>query len=122
MYVVIQSKSKAVFRLNKELMKGSIDILLLSQLSSHDQYGYEIVQTLKLQSGNTYHMSEGTLYPALQRLERKGLVSSYWGQSDKGARRKYYKITDNGLVQLDQQLNEWKKVNALIQICTGGAG
>jgi PadR family transcriptional regulator PadR len=106
--------------LDKELMKGSIDILLLSEVGTTDKYGYEIVQSLKQKSKDAYHMSEGTLYPALKRLERKGFVSSYWGDSDGGGRRKYYHIEDQGRVQLANQIKQWQQVNLLIQICTGG--
>lgn len=108
--------------MSKELMKGSIDILLLSELRSGDKYGYEIVQAIKKKSSDTYQMSEGTLYPALKRLERKELLTSYWGEdSGSGGRRKYYRITESGLKQLDQQLAEWNNLNNLIQVCTGGA-
>ena len=57
--------------MDKEIMKGSIDILLLSLLNKRDMYGYEIVKTLKENSNELYNMSEGTLYPALKRLENK---------------------------------------------------
>jgi PadR family transcriptional regulator PadR len=108
--------------MSKELMKGSIDILLLSELQSGDKYGYEIVQAIKKKSSNTYNMSEGTLYPALKRLEHKELLTSYWGaDSGSGGRRKYYRITESGNKHLLQRLAEWKSINNLIQVCTGGA-
>lgn len=66
--------------MDKEMMKGSIDILLLSELNRHDSYGYEIVKNLKQRSNDLYDMSEGTLYPALKRLEKKEFVESYWGK------------------------------------------
>ncbi len=100
-------------------MKGSIDILLLSLLVSQDMYGYEIVKHLKTKSNDLYKMSEGTLYPALKRLEIKKLLTSYWGESEAGGRRKYYKITEEGTKQLNEKLNEWQKVNNLIKACTG---
>ena len=65
-------------------------------------------------------MSEGTLYSALKRLEQKGYLESYWGDDEGlGGRRKYYHITQEGLLQLEQQVKEWKEVNKLIQLCTG---
>jgi PadR family transcriptional regulator, regulatory protein PadR len=110
-----------MLQMSKELMKGSIDILLLSELRHGDNYGFEIVQGLKRKSSETYHMSEGTLYPALKRLEHKELVISYWGEgTSSGGRRKYYRITQTGILQLDQQVQEWNKLNKLIQVCTGG--
>ncbi|RWZ58660.1 PadR family transcriptional regulator [Halobacillus fulvus] len=99
--------------MDREIMKGSIDILMLGLLSKKDMYGYEIVKQLKKQSNDLYNMSEGTLYPALKRLEKKGWLTAYWHETDNG-RRKYYRITDEGNVVLDQKLGQWKSVNDLI--------
>ncbi|RSL31728.1 PadR family transcriptional regulator [Salibacterium salarium] len=99
--------------MDREIMKGSIDILMLSLVSKNDMYGYEIVKHLKEQSENLYNMSEGTLYPALKRLEKKQYFISYWSETTNG-RRKYYKITDEGRTILNQKLDQWKSVNELI--------
>lgn len=106
--------------MEKEIMKGSIDILLLSLISKRDMYGYEIVKTLKENSNDLYNMSEGTLYPALKRLENKGCVESYWGDSDTGGRRKYYRITQNGKKVLEKKLREWNQIHQLIKVCSEG--
>lgn len=106
--------------MDKELMKGSIDILLLSQIAQRDTYGFEIIKNLELKSNNLYSMSEGTLYPALQRLEQKKLLEAYWGDSETGGRRKYYKITDQGKKELSKKIEEWKRVNDLINSCREG--
>lgn len=103
--------------MDKELMKGSIDILLLSQLALKDMYGFEIVKSLQAKSNNLYKMSEGTLYPALQRLEQKKYLSSYWGDSQGGGRRKYYSITDYGKKELIKKIEEWNRINELINSC-----
>lgn len=100
--------------MDRELMKGSIDILLLSQLNKKDMYGYEIVRNLQLMSRNLYKMSEGTLYPALSRLEQKEYLSSYWESSETGGRRKYYSITIQGKKVLKKKINDWERVNELI--------
>lgn len=105
--------------MNSELMKGSIDILLLSQILQADRYGFEIVKLLHEKSNNYYKMSEGTLYPALQRLEQKKLLESYWGDSDTGGRRKYYHITEQGKKELTKKLHEWDKMSELINSCKG---
>lgn len=107
--------------MSKELWKGSIDILILSELRREDRYGFAIVQAIKAKSGDAYSMSEGTLYPALKRLESRGLVESYWGDEVTSAgRRKYYRITPQGITRLSEQVKEWNKLNALIQVSTGG--
>lgn len=101
-------------------MKGSIDILLLSLLNKRDMYGYEIVKTLKENSNEIYNMSEGTLYPALKRLENKNCLQSYWETSEVGGRRKYYRITDEGNKELSKKLDEWSRINNLIKVCSEG--
>ena len=99
--------------MDREIMKGSIDILMLGLLSKQEMYGYEMVKRLKSQNNNLYNMSEGTLYPALKRLEKKGWLTSYWSESLSG-RRKYYQITDEGRGILNEKLKEWKNINDLI--------
>ncbi|WP_079479094.1 PadR family transcriptional regulator [Halobacillus salinus] len=99
--------------MDREIMKGSIDILMLGLLSKQDMYGYEIVKRLKEQSDDLYNMSEGTLYPALKRLEKKEWLTSYWSDTPSG-RRKYYRITEEGDIRLVQKLGEWKSVHDLI--------
>lgn len=103
--------------MNSELLKGSIDILLLSQLSAGDSYGFEILKKLLEKSGDYYKMSEGTLYPALQRLEQKMLLTSYWGEVSSGGRRKYYSLTEEGKKELSKKLEEWDRMSELVNSC-----
>jgi DNA-binding PadR family transcriptional regulator len=102
---------------NKEMLKGSIDILLLSLIDKEDLYGYEIAKRLKEKSNDFYSMGEGTLYPALQRLEKQKLIKAYWGDSESGGRRKYYSITEEGKKELSKKLNDWDVLNHLIKSC-----
>ena len=106
--------------MDKELLKGSLDIILLVLLSKKELYGYEIARLIKEYSNLLYEIGEGTLYPALKRLEDKKLLDSYWGETDKGGRRKYYKITLQGKVELEQKLASWKTINDLIFNCLKG--
>ncbi|WP_408011584.1 PadR family transcriptional regulator [Pseudalkalibacillus sp. A8] len=62
---------------------------------------------------------EGTLYPALKRLETKGFIQSYWSKQHEGNRRKYYTLTDDGRKELEKKLSNWKKIDFLIQKCSG---
>lgn len=103
--------------MDKELMKGSIDILILSLIAKQDMYGYDIVKNLQVKSNNLYKMSEGTLYPALQRLEQKNYLESYWGNSETGGRRKYYNITEHGKKELLKKIEEWDRMSELINSC-----
>ncbi|AEB74960.1 PadR family transcriptional regulator [Clostridium botulinum] len=105
--------------MDKEIMKGSIDILLLSIINRNDTYGYEIAKCIKEKSSNMYSMGEGTLYPALKRLEGKELVESYWEKSSLVGRRKYYRITELGKEVLKEKLDNWNSVTKLINMFKG---
>lgn len=99
--------------MDKEMMKGSIDVLLLSLIANKDLYGYEMTKKLKDLSKDAYEMSEGTLYSALKRMERKEWVRSYWSDPASG-RRKYYTLTEKGKMELRRKRKEWATLNDLI--------
>ena len=109
-------------RINKELMKGSTAILILTLLEKEDMYGYSITSELKKKTENMLDLKEGTLYPMLHGLEEAHAVDSYWRDSDNGKRRKYYRITEEGKEILFQKLQEWgaytRAVNSVVRtIC-----
>ena len=106
--------------MDKELMKGSTEILLLSLIEKEDLYGYEIAKRLKEKSKDLYSMGEGTLYPALQRMEKKSFIKSYWVTLESGGRRKYYAITEDGKKELIEKLNQWNILSDLIKSCKEG--
>lgn len=106
--------------MDKELLKGSIDILILALSSKKDVYGYEITKIIKKYTNSLYEMGEGTLYPALKRLEVRKYLTSYWGDTDKGGRRKYYKITDEGKRGLQEKLDSYNLINLAINECLRG--
>ncbi|RWZ60635.1 PadR family transcriptional regulator [Halobacillus fulvus] len=105
--------------MDRELMRGSIEILLLSILAQEDCYGYQMTKKLRVLSEDAYQMNEGTLYPALKRLEKKEYVSSYWSSESAGGRRKYYSITEEGRTILARKLEDWKQINSLIENTAG---
>lgn len=95
-------------KINKELMKGSTSMLLLSVLEKKEMYGYQIIKELELRSEDVFSMNEGTLYPILHTMEKDGLLDSYWENTTSSRKRKYYRITDKGKKALQEQKNEWK--------------
>lgn len=105
--------------MDQEMMKGSIDLILLSLISQRDLYGYEIVKILKELSDDTYEMGEGTLYAALKRLEKKSWVESYWRETESG-RRKYYRLTDEGGRALENKQENWEWMNTLVKRSSEG--
>ncbi|MBS4209923.1 PadR family transcriptional regulator [Bacillus sp. FJAT-50079] len=105
--------------MDKEMMKGSIDLLLLSLIAQRDLYGYEMIQIMKQLSDDTYEMSEGTLYAALKRLEKRDWVESYWHVTDSG-RRKYYRMKDAGKKALESKRENWKWMDTLVRKSSEG--
>ncbi|RIX60172.1 PadR family transcriptional regulator [Paenibacillus nanensis] len=93
-------------KINKELMKGSTVMLILSLLGRKDMYGYEMTKEIERSSASVFTLKEGTLYPILHTLESEKLVEAYWHEEG-GRRRKYYRITENGRRQLEEKHKEW---------------
>lgn len=94
---------------NRELVKGSTSILVLQLLNERDMYGYELVKEMAKRSDDQLQMKEGTLYPALHKMEKQAYVEHYWKQQEKGPARKYYRITEEGREILAERTSEWKQ-------------
>ncbi len=101
---------------SKELLKGSTDTLLLSLLSRERMYGYRLAKEMEGQSGGYLRFKEGTLYPALHRLERDGLVKGVWEVSSSRQRRRYYYITEEGRSKLKSMLEEWRDFSRAVNL------
>ncbi|MCR8845959.1 PadR family transcriptional regulator [Paenibacillus sp. SC116] len=93
-------------KIKKELMKGSTVILILTLLNRKDMYGYEMTKEIELRSEGIFTFKEGTLYPILHTLEVDRLVESYWNEEG-GRKRKYYRLTEEGSLQLVDKKQEW---------------
>lgn len=91
----------------RELLKGNTETLLLSLISENPQYGYQIIKELGKRSQGYFRFKEGTLYPALHRLEDEGLIIGRWEHPPSGQERRYYHITDKGRKALMEKLSEW---------------
>jgi len=103
----------------QDLIKGSIDSLLLCLISQQPMYGYQIIKELVGRSEGYFKFKEGTLYPALHRLERAGLIQGKWQVLPTGQQRKYYHITDKGQAVLVEKRGQWREfltaMNLIIQ-------
>jgi DNA-binding PadR family transcriptional regulator len=93
-------------RVNREALKGHLDLLILAVLGSGPAHGYAVIEALSRRSEGTFDLPEGTVYPALHRLEQAGLVSSRWSD-ETGRRRRVYELTRRGLGALGEQRSEW---------------
>jgi len=98
-------------------VKGSLSLLVLHALSKGSSYGYQIAREIKTRSGDVLDFQEGTLYPALHRLEKGGFIEAYVVSVD-GRRRRYYRLTEAGARALDEERSTWftyvQAVNALL--------
>jgi PadR family transcriptional regulator PadR len=94
--------------MNKERLKGNLDLLLLSVLAAGPAHGYAIISALRDRSEGMFDLPEGTIYPALHRLEDAGLLVSSWAETD-GRRRRVYGMTDQGAAALAAEQTEWRR-------------
>ncbi len=89
-----------------QVLKGHLDLLLLATLREEPAHGYAIIERLSLHSGGTFDLPEGTIYPALHRLEQAKLLVSRWSE-EHGRRRRIYSLTKRGLAELQQGSDKW---------------
>jgi PadR family transcriptional regulator len=107
--------------LRSQLLKGTMPFLVLSVLGDGELYGYQIAQRIRGRSGAFLAPSEGSLYPALHRLEREGAVVAEWRDSDRGPRRRYYRLTPAGKRQLASARAEWNAFTGGVAAVASGA-
>jgi DNA-binding PadR family transcriptional regulator len=101
--------------INKDLVAASSTPLVLAILADGDSYGYAILQRVRELSGGHMEWTDGMLYPVLHRLERLGHIDARWKVSERGRRRKYYRITARGRTQLAEQRRQWQAVDATLR-------
>jgi len=97
-----------------DLPQGTLDLLILRTISLSPQHGWAISQRLQQISGDALQVQQGSLYPALHRLERRGWIKASWEISDNNRRAKYYKMTAAGRKQLDKETESWRKLVAAV--------
>ena len=100
--------------MSADILRGYTDTIILRQLSQGDSYGYQINKRVSEISPGGLELKEATLYTAFRRLEGAGLIRSYWGDENTGARRRYYAITQAGLQRLVQDCENWQETRRLI--------
>jgi PadR family transcriptional regulator PadR len=113
-YIILLCTPKGGEIMNKEMLKGTIDILILSVLSKGENYGYEISRIIKMKTEGAFEILEATMYLALKRLENQRAIDFFWGDESGGGRRKYFKITELGKEQLIQLSNDWKETVEIV--------
>ena len=97
-----------------DLPQGTLDLLVLRVLNAGDMHGWGIAQRLAIVSREALQLQEGTLYPALYRMEARGWIKSTWATSENNRRAKYYRLTRAGRKQLDAQREDWDRLTAAV--------
>ena len=97
-----------------ELLPGTLDMLILKAVSLGPLHGYGILLRIGQVSGDRLQIEQGSLYPALYRLERQGLIEAEWGTSDNNRRAKYYRLTAAGRTRLRRETEQWRRLTNAI--------
>jgi PadR family transcriptional regulator len=105
-----------------EMLKGHLDMIVLAALSSGPAHGYAVIQEIHRRSGGAFELPEGTIYPALHRLEQAGLLGSHWTTGESGRRRRVYSLTKRGARALTDQRAVWQRFRDAIGGLLGERG
>lgn len=101
-----------------ETLKGHLDLLILAALRDRPSHGYAVLETLRARSAGSFDLPEGTIYPALHRLERFGLLASRWSDAS-GRRRRTYRLTAGGMRSLAEKQREWHRFATAVEAVAG---
>ncbi|HEV3041261.1 MAG TPA: PadR family transcriptional regulator [Candidatus Angelobacter sp.] len=99
-----------------DLLQGTLDLLVLKTLALEPMHGWGIAQRIQQVSNDVLQVGQGSLYPALHRLEQRGWIESQWSASDNNRRARFYSLTRAGRKQLEKELGEWQKLSAAIAL------
>lgn len=99
-----------------ELLQGTLDLLILKTLALEPMHGWGIAQRIQQVSQEVLQVGQGSLYPALARLEQRGWINSEWNITDNNRRAKFYKLTRAGARQLEKELGDWERLSAAIAL------
>ncbi len=99
-----------------DLLQGTLDMLILKIVALGPVHGYGVSQRIRQISKEVLQVQQGSLYPALHRLEKRGLLQAEWGESDKGRQAKFYKLSAKGRKQLAQEESSWQRLAAAVSL------
>ncbi len=97
-----------------DLIQGTLDVLILKSLASESRHGWAIAKRIQSASGDVLQIKQGSLYPALHRLEERGWVTSEWGLSENNRQAKFYRLTRRGRARLQVETDNWRKYAAAV--------
>lgn len=100
--------------MNPDLLQGTLDMLILRTLLLGENHGWGISQRIQQMSQDVLRVQQGSLYPALHRLEKQGLIGSEWGPSDNNRRAKFYRLTRTGRKRVEEEVSSWEALAAAV--------
>lgn len=106
---------------SSDLLQGTLDLLMLKTLALASMHGWGIALRIQQVSKDALQIGQGSLYPAVHRLEYRGWIQSSWGSSENNRRAKFYSLTRSGKKQLDAELENWNRLNTAITLVLGQA-
>jgi transcriptional regulator len=109
-------KEYPVAREKDDVLQGTLDMLVLKTLELGDLHGWGITERIENGSRRTFQLNQGSLYPALYRLERQGFVSSRWGTTENNRRARYYSLTAAGKRQLATEMQTWERLSSAVNL------
>lgn len=104
-----------------ELLQGTLDLLILKAVSLGPLHGYAVLLRIQQVSGDQLRVQQGSLYPALYRLEHQGLIVSKWGESENRRKAKFYRLTAAGARRLKEEMDYWQRLSSAIAIVLAAA-
>ena len=104
-----------------DLIQGTLDVLILKSVATEPRHGWAIAKRIQAVSGDVLQIKQGSLYPALHRLENQGLIKAEWAKNETGREAKFYSLTRAGRAQLEKELTQWERLSAAIQLALRNA-
>jgi transcriptional regulator len=99
-----------------DLIQGTLDVLILKSLATESRHGWAIAKRIQAVSGDVLQIKQGSLYPALHRLEHQGLIRAEWRRNETGREARFYTLTKAGRAQLQEELAQWERLSSAIQL------
>ena len=99
-----------------DLLQGTLDLLILKTLALGPQHGWGVSQRIQQMSQEVLQVNQGSLYPALHRLEHRGWITAEWGLSENNRRAKFYRLTSTGQAQLEMESSQWRRFTAAVEL------
>ena len=99
-----------------DLIQGTLDVLILKSLATEPRHGWAIAKRIQAVSGDVLQIKQGSLYPALHRLEHQGMIRAEWRENETGRDAKFYSLTKAGRAQLEVEISQWERLSAAIRL------